>query len=149
MNSKYFIILAGVLLLGSSDLVMAASSTGEGYLPYESWLIKLRTSLTGPVAFSVSVIGIVSCGATLIFTGGEISRFMRSLLYMVMVFTFLIGANSLITNFFEGAVIAGENVEEQELVDYIEEAYRHFGDRVADPGAGELFMYNELVQATV
>lgn len=149
MNNKYFFIMVGLLLLGSSDLVMAASSTGEGYLPYESWLIKLRTSLTGPVAFSVSVIGIVSCGATLIFTGGEISRFMRSLLYMVMVFTFLIGANSLITNFFEGAVVAGETVEEHELVDYIEEAYRHCGEAGAMERHDDLRMYDELVRATV
>lgn len=86
--------------------VALASSTGVGSsLPYESWLISLQKSLTGPVASSISLIGIVCAGATLIFAGGEINRFMRSLIYIVMVMTFLIGANSLLTNFFHGAVI--------------------------------------------
>lgn len=81
------------------------ASGGQSYLPYESWLITLQKSLTGPVASSVALIGIVCSGATLIFAGGEITRFMRSLIYIVLVMTFLIGANSLLTNFFNGAVI--------------------------------------------
>lgn len=71
-----------------------------GVLPYENWLKALQTSLTGPVAFSISLIGIVSAGATLIFAGGEISRFMRTIIYIVLVMTFLVGANSLMTEFF-------------------------------------------------
>ncbi len=83
-----------------------ASNTGTGVLPYESWLIKIQESLTGPVAFSVALIGIVTCGATLIFMGGEIGRFMRSLIYIVLVMTMLVGANSLMTQFFHGAVVS-------------------------------------------
>jgi type IV secretory pathway VirB2 component (pilin) len=83
-----------------------ASSTGGGALPYESWLIRIQESLTGPVAFSVALIGIVTCGATLIFMGGEIGRFMRSLIYLVLVMTMLVGANSLMTQFFHGAVVS-------------------------------------------
>ncbi len=83
-----------------------ASSSGSGVLPYEGWLIKVQESLTGPVAFSVALIGIVTCGATLIFMGGEIGRFMRSLIYIVLVMTMLVGANSLMTQFFHGAVVS-------------------------------------------
>ncbi len=93
-----------LIMLFASNLVMA-SETGTGVLPYESWLSTLQKSLTGPVAFSVSLIGIVSCGATLIFAGGEIGRFMRSLIYLVLVMTMLVGANSLMLRFFNGASI--------------------------------------------
>lgn len=75
----------------------------NGALPYEEWLSILQQSLTGPVAFSVSLIGIVTCGATLILSGGEISHFMRSLIYIVLVMTLLVGANSLMHNFFQGS----------------------------------------------
>lgn len=50
------------LLCVCSTRVFAAT----GALPYEEWLSVLQQSLTGPVAFSVSLIGIVTCGATLI-----------------------------------------------------------------------------------
>lgn len=83
-----------------------ASSAGSGAaLPYEVWLTALQKSATGPIAFTVSLLGIIGSGATLIFTGGEISRFMRSIIYIVLVMTLLLGANSLMTNFFNGAAI--------------------------------------------
>ena len=39
-----------------------ASVGGGGGLPYESWLVNLRNSGTGPVAFTLSIIGIVVAG---------------------------------------------------------------------------------------
>lgn len=93
--------------------VQAAETTGNS-LPYESWLRSLQQSLTGPVAFSVALIGIVCCGATLIFAGGEIGRFMRALIYIVMVMTMLIGANSLMSKFFNGASIGDEALLRQQ-----------------------------------
>ncbi len=83
-----------------------ASQTTTSVLPYESWLRTLQESLSGPAAFSVALIGIFSCGATLIFTGGEIGRFMRSFIYIILVMTMLVGANSLMSNFFNGATIS-------------------------------------------
>ncbi len=91
-------------LCGLTQAARAAETAGQA-LPYEDWLHTLQQSLTGPVAFSVAMIGIVSCGATLIFAGGEIGRFMRALIYIVLVMTLLIGANSLMTRFFNGASI--------------------------------------------
>ena len=101
---KTLIILLALLFA----MPVLASETSTGVLPYESWLATLQKSLTGPVAFSISLIGIVSCGATLIFAGGEIGRFLRTLIYLVLVMTLLVGANSLMTRFFNGAVIAQE-----------------------------------------
>lgn len=93
----------------------AAETTGNS-LPYEGWLRSLQQSLTGPVAFSVALIGIVCCGATLIFAGGEIGRFMRALIYIVMVMTMLIGANSLMSKFFNGASIGDEELLQTQKV---------------------------------
>ncbi len=92
-----------------------ASDTQGGTLPYESWLRSLQQSLTGPVAFSVALIGIITCGATLIFMGGEIGRFMRSMVYIILVMTMLVGANSLMTSFFNGASIGLSPNEQRAL----------------------------------
>lgn len=96
-----FIILTAVL----KDALAADTASGSSVLPYETWLKTIQKSLTGPVAFSVSLIGIVSCGATLIFTGGEMGRFMRSIVYLVMVMTLLVGANTLMSSLFNGATV--------------------------------------------
>lgn len=68
----FFIGLAVFLLLMSSP-ALASQGQGGG-LPYESWLNNLRQSVTGPVAFALSIIGIVVAGGVLIF-GGELNAF--------------------------------------------------------------------------
>lgn len=96
--------------------ILSLSSTAHaatGILPYEEWLTVLQESLTGPVAFSVSLIGIVTCGATLILGGGEISHFMRSMIYIVLVMTLLVGANSLMHNFFNASATAALDTQKQ------------------------------------
>ena len=56
----------------------AFASTGTGgSLPYESWLTSLQNSVTGPVAFALSIIGIVIAGGVLIF-GGDLNGFFRN-----------------------------------------------------------------------
>lgn len=100
--------LAALIVLISvfKDALAADTASGSSVLPYETWLKTIQKSLTGPVAFSVSLIGIVSCGATLIFTGGEMGRFiMRSIVYLVMVMTLLVGANTLMSSLFNGATV--------------------------------------------
>lgn len=104
MKSSFFkIIICLALITLCKDAL--CSDTGTSALPYESWLRTIQKSLTGPVAFSVAIIGIVSCGATLIFSGGELGKFMKSIVYLVMVMTLLVGANSLMTSLFNGADI--------------------------------------------
>lgn len=97
-----FILLSlSALLL--SDGVQAAVGAG-GALPYESWLVNLRNSVTGPVAFTLSIVGIVVAGGILIF-GGELNAFFRTLIFIVLVMALLVGANNIMTNLFQGAVI--------------------------------------------
>ena len=82
-----------------------ASAAAGGGLPYEAWLTKLQESLTGPVAFSVSLIGIVGAGGVLIF-GGELNAFLRTLVFIVLVMALLVGANTMMSGLFgTGAVV--------------------------------------------
>ena len=82
-----------------------ASAGAGGGLPYEAWLTKLQQSMTGPVAFSVSLIGIVGAGGVLIF-GGELNAFLRTLVFIVLVMALLVGANTMMSGIFgAGAVV--------------------------------------------
>ncbi|MGN1281966.1 MAG: TrbC/VirB2 family protein [Succinivibrio sp.] len=117
MNNSFIrlcLIIALSLLLKDA---LAADTTSGTALPYESWLRTVQKSLTGPVAFSVALIGIVCCGATLIFAGGELGSFMRRVIYLVMVMTLLVGANTLMTSLFNGASVGiSENLQSAPLV---------------------------------
>jgi len=96
-----------VLLALSLPLSAEAATGAGGALPYETWLNALRTSVTGPVAFAVSIIGIVVAGGMLIF-GGELNHFFRSLIFLVLVMALTVGAQNMMGTFFgTGAVITG------------------------------------------
>lgn len=84
---------------------LAGEGTSGG-LPYEPWLVNLRNSVTGPVAFSLSLVGIVVTGGVLIF-GGDLNGLTRSLIFLVLVMALLIGAQNMMSSFFgRGAEIA-------------------------------------------
>src|ERR1700712_5807435 len=98
------IILLTLILL-APDLAFASEGTG-GSLPYETWLTNLRNSVTGPVAFALSIIGIVIAGGVLIF-GGDLNAFFRTLVFIVLVMALLVGAQNMMgTLFGRGAEIA-------------------------------------------
>ena len=106
-------LLLSIILL-TPQQAFASVGTGGG-LPYESWLVNLRSSVTGPVAFAISIIGIVIAGGVLIF-GGDLNGFFRTLIFLVLVMALLVGAQNIMSNFFgQGAVIAslGEAVIHQ------------------------------------
>jgi type IV secretory pathway VirB2 component (pilin) len=99
-----FIALIAFFLLAPQH-AHASVGTG-GSLPYEDWLTSLRSSVTGPVAFTLSIIGIVIAGGVLIF-GGELNGFFRSLIFIVLVMALLVGAQNMMGTFFgRGAEIA-------------------------------------------
>jgi type IV secretion system protein VirB2 len=107
-NNKYFcrtclILLCLIVITLSADYIIAASSGGD--LPYEDWLAKLRDSVTGPVAFTISIIGLVAAGAGLIF-GGDMNTTFRTLILIVLVMALLVGATNFMSSFFgRGAII--------------------------------------------
>ncbi len=112
-------------------------------LPYESWLKILSNSLSGPAAFSIALIGIFSCGATLIFTGGEIGHFMRSFIYIILVMTMLIGANGLISNFFNGAVVSHSQKYEHTHRNINKNNYSKISDEVFNQDLNRFLGYRD------
>ena len=106
-NAKLVMLMLAVLcvFLLLPNAAHAAEGTGGG-LPYEGWLTNLRNSVTGPVAFALSIIGIVVAGGILIF-GGELNGFFRTLIFIVLVMALLVGAQNMMSTFFgRGAEIA-------------------------------------------
>ena len=100
----FAVVLLALLVLAPHP-AWAAEGTG-GSLPYESWLTNLRNSVTGPVAFALSIIGIVIAGGVLIF-GGDLNGFFRTLIFLVLVMALLVGAQNVMSTFFgRGAEIA-------------------------------------------
>ena len=106
-NLTFYLSLSAFLIFFLLVPHSAFASEGSGgSLPYESWLGELRNSATGPVAFSLAMIGIVVAGGVLIF-GGELNAFFRTLIFIVLVMALLVGAQNMMSGFFgRGAEIA-------------------------------------------
>jgi len=102
----FWICLAAILLcLFATHPAYAASSSGGSGLPWEGPLATLSNSMKGPVAFVIALLGILACGATLIW-GGEVSTFAQRMVYVVLVVCILVFANNLLTGaLFSGALI--------------------------------------------
>jgi len=111
-NLALLIVMPLVFLLPEQ-----AFATGTaGGLPYESWLTNLQNSVTGPVAFALSIIGIVVAGGVLIF-GGDLNGFFRTLIFLVLVMALLIAANNIMTSFFgAGAEVALNDTQPQTVL---------------------------------
>jgi type IV secretory pathway VirB2 component (pilin) len=82
-----------------------ASAGGGGGLPYEGWLGKVTDSITGPVAYAISLGALVAAGAALIF-GGDMNGFMKALLFITLVLSMIVAAK----NFLSGLTGTGATV---------------------------------------
>jgi len=97
-----------VLTIFANDAAAAVGAGGA--LPYEDWLTNLRNSVTGPVAFTLSIVGIVIAGGVLIF-GGDLNGFFRTLIFLVLIMALLVGAQNVMANFFNrGAVVDADSL---------------------------------------
>jgi type IV secretion system protein VirB2 len=102
--TKASLLLLLMAMIIFPEFAEASVGTGGG-LPYETWLTSLQNSVTGPVAFSLSIIGIVVAGGVLIF-GGDLNGFFRTLIFIVLVMALLVGAQNIMSTLFaRGAVI--------------------------------------------
>ena len=64
--------------------------------------------MTGPVAYTISLVAIVTSISTLMF-GGDIQGFARTLLQLVLLIGIIIGANAMMSGFFgKGALVTAE-----------------------------------------
>ena len=81
-----------------------AAQAGAG-LAWEGPLQTLTRSIQGPVAFAISLLGVVVCGAMLVF-GGEINEFVRRAIMLVLVVAMIAFAANILTGLFNyGALI--------------------------------------------
>jgi len=77
-----------LLLIFAFSKAAWAAGAGGG-LPWETPLSKIATSLTGPVALSISLIALMVAGGTLVF-GGELSEFARRSCVAALAIAFLV-----------------------------------------------------------
>jgi type IV secretory pathway VirB2 component (pilin) len=77
-------------------LLPGVALAADEVLPYQKGIDVFYASMTGPVPFIISLMGIVGCGAMLIF-GGEISGFMRTMIFIVLVVSVIVQAKSVIS----------------------------------------------------
>jgi type IV secretory pathway VirB2 component (pilin) len=92
----WFPILLLALVVGAALYPPAAhaAAAGGGGLPWDTPLTTLKNDLTGPVAFTISLLAMVACGAALVF-GGEINEFVRRIVMLVLVCAFIVGVTNL------------------------------------------------------
>ncbi|GAN80368.1 TrbC/VirB2 family protein [Acidocella aminolytica] len=96
--------MSAVVMAAMSRAALAASTGGGGSnLPFMGPLQSIENTITGPFAYAITMIGLVMAGAGLVFFG-EMSEFMRRLLYVVMAGSLLLGASQIVA-LFSGAVI--------------------------------------------
>ena len=97
--------------------VAAHAATGGGGLPWETPLQTLSNSVSGPIAYGLSLIGLVVSGGVLIFMGGELNRFARVVVQVVLVNSFIIaGKNTMSTFGWGGGAEIGSNKQTKALV---------------------------------
>ena len=82
---------------------VAHAATGGGGLPWETPLQTLSNSISGPVAYGLSLIGLVVSGSVLIFMGGELNHFARTVVQVVLVISFIIAGKNTKSTFGWGA----------------------------------------------
>ena len=76
-----------------------ANAAAAGNLPWEAPLTAIATSLTGPVAYAIGLIGIAIAGGTMLW-GGELSEFGRRACMIGLVVSVLVFAAPLLSSAF-------------------------------------------------
>lgn len=95
-DRRAFIITLAMMFTFMAPGIAHAFEIGEGAMPYEAGLEAFMGTMEGPVPFAISLVGIVACGAMLIF-GGEISGFMRTMVFLVLVIAVIVQAGAVVT----------------------------------------------------
>lgn len=119
-HAGYMVMLSIIAIMAvMPDMAHAAIDPGDGTatgsLPFEGPLAKLTKSISGPVAFGLSLVGIIAAGAVLIF-GGEMSGFLRTLVFLVLVIALIVNAKGLI------GIMAGDGAT---IAAYVEAQAQH------------------------
>jgi type IV secretion system protein VirB2 len=102
---KAYLWLLTLVMLLFIEPASAGTTTG---LPWETPLETIKSSITGPVAMVISLLGVTVAGGMLIF-GGELGEFTRRIVMLVLVIGLLVSATTILTLLYgsAGAVIGG------------------------------------------
>jgi type IV secretion system protein TrbC len=105
LNIKLVVLLI-LLVVSVSYLPETFASTAGGAkpMPYVAWLDNLRASTSGPVAYTLSLIGIIVSGGILIFDG-DLNGFFRTLIFIVLVTALIVAADNTLRTLQAGAEI--------------------------------------------
>jgi len=87
------VLLALVVLLTLHPDLAHAANAGGGALPWDGPLTTLKNDITGPVAFTLALLGMVAAGGALVF-GGEINEFIRRIIMVVIVAAFIVAVTN-------------------------------------------------------
>jgi len=90
------ILAFAALLVAFSGQVFASAS---GTLPWERPMTTIATSLTGPVAYAIGLIGIAIAGGTMLW-GGELTEFGRRACMIGLVVSVLVFAAPMLSSAF-------------------------------------------------
>jgi type IV secretion system protein VirB2 len=85
-----------LLMLLMPTFAHASSSTG---MPWEDPLSKIVDSVTGPMAFGVSVLGVVVAGFALVF-GGQLDGFVQKIAILALVIAVIVMATNVMSALF-------------------------------------------------
>lgn len=89
----------GTLLGLALAFSLRANAAAGGGLPWEAPMTAIATSLTGPVAYAIGLIGIAIAGGAMLW-GGELTEFGRRACMIGLVISVLVFAAPLLTSAF-------------------------------------------------
>lgn len=105
INSRFVVIfILLVIVITYLPEALASTAGGAKPMPYVAWLDNLRASTSGPVAYTLSLIGIIVSGGILIF-GGDLNGFFRTLIFIVLVTALIVAADNTLRTLQAGAEI--------------------------------------------
>jgi type IV secretory pathway VirB2 component (pilin) len=110
MKHRFLFFFSLVLLAAGT----AHGATGQAGLPWEAPLTTLSNSVSGPIAYGASLIGLVGAGGVLIFAGGMVNEFLRAVLFLVLVISLVISGKNTLQAF---GFAAGATVSKVEYVE--------------------------------
>lgn len=103
-NYKLMIIIIAIITALYLPDVLASTAAGSNAMPYVNWLNNLRASTAGPVAYTLSLVGIIVSGGMLIF-GGDLNGFFRTLIFIVLVTALIVAADNTLKTLQAGAEV--------------------------------------------
>ena len=90
---------AALLLTLACACTMQAQASASGTLPWEAPMTAIATSLTGPVAYAIGLIGIAIAGGAMLW-GGELTEFGRRACMIGLVVSVLVFAAPMLSSAF-------------------------------------------------